>query len=222
LKAANSSRRYSFIGCRPRKIFICGPQFTEIPCWADRRKKSRRPPIPLSLIEQEMRNYKPDRVPGLPRFKRAERRLCRLRIRHAHRAERSGRGRRMSSARRCLFHVIRLAADLRSREADAAVVRECAHPSGGEAPRPTMRRVAELQHLFGLLNNLAARSAPLVETGQSWTVRWEISRKPRFERAVKKAKNSSAAGDIIQFVPSQRFTRDFTKTPLDSIARCAR
>src|SRR5437868_12487503 len=51
--------RYSFIGCRPRKIFKCGPQTTEIVVPGKPPQQIPTPPDPLTLIEEEMRGYKP-------------------------------------------------------------------------------------------------------------------------------------------------------------------
>src|SRR5689334_17352427 len=60
--------RYSFIGCRPRKIFSCGPQTTEIRIPGQPVQKIPTPADPLTLIEQEMHGFKPVALPGLPRF----------------------------------------------------------------------------------------------------------------------------------------------------------
>src|SRR5476651_1669555 len=60
--------RYSFIGCRPRKIFVCGPQTTEIRIPGQPTQTISTPADPLKLIETEMRGYKPVALPGLPRF----------------------------------------------------------------------------------------------------------------------------------------------------------
>jgi anthranilate synthase component 1 len=56
--------RYSFIGCRPRRIFACGPATTEI-------REPGRPAVtvptpadPLTLIEEELRGYRPVTLPG--------------------------------------------------------------------------------------------------------------------------------------------------------------
>src|SRR5215217_2748032 len=46
--------RYSFIGCRPRKIFICGPQTTEIRIPGQPSHTVATPQDPLKLIEAEM------------------------------------------------------------------------------------------------------------------------------------------------------------------------
>src|SRR4051812_48978498 len=60
--------RYSFIGCRPRKIFVCGPQQTEIRVPGRVAELIPTPQDPLTLIEAEMRDHRPVALPGLPRF----------------------------------------------------------------------------------------------------------------------------------------------------------
>src|SRR5262245_35966958 len=60
--------RYSFIGCRPRKIFVCGPKTTEVRAPGQATQVVATPPDPLRLIEDEMRGFTPVSVPGLPRF----------------------------------------------------------------------------------------------------------------------------------------------------------
>src|SRR5882724_2798564 len=46
--------RYSFIGCRPRKVFICGPGTTEIRVAGRSAQVVPTPADPLKLIEDEM------------------------------------------------------------------------------------------------------------------------------------------------------------------------
>jgi anthranilate synthase component 1 len=60
--------RYSFIGCRPRKVFVCGPRTTEIRVPGQPTQAVPTPPDPLTLIEAEMRGYRPVSLPGMPRF----------------------------------------------------------------------------------------------------------------------------------------------------------
>jgi anthranilate synthase component 1 len=60
--------RYSFIGCRPRKIFACGPQTTEIIEPGKPAQTVPTPADPLALLEAELRRHRPVKVPGLPRF----------------------------------------------------------------------------------------------------------------------------------------------------------
>src|SRR5258707_15528520 len=60
--------RYSFIGCRPRKIFACGPQTTQIIEPGKPVQTVPTPADPLALLETELRHYLPVKLPGLPRF----------------------------------------------------------------------------------------------------------------------------------------------------------
>src|SRR5476649_2170328 len=60
--------RYSFIGCRPRKVFVCGAATTEIRQPGKPTQTVPTPPDPLKLIEAEMSGYQPVTLPGLPRF----------------------------------------------------------------------------------------------------------------------------------------------------------
>src|SRR4051812_13763600 len=60
--------RYSFIGCRPRKIFVCGTEITEIRQPGRPAETILTPSDPLTLIEAEMKGYRPVALPGLPRF----------------------------------------------------------------------------------------------------------------------------------------------------------
>src|SRR3954469_15673547 len=60
--------RYSFIGCRPRKVFVCGPETTEIRTGGGGIETIPTPSDPLTLIEREMQGYQPVALPGLPRF----------------------------------------------------------------------------------------------------------------------------------------------------------
>src|SRR5215210_350317 len=51
--------RYSFIGCRPRKVFICGRAKTEIRTPGRASETIPTPHDPLTLLEEEMRGHKP-------------------------------------------------------------------------------------------------------------------------------------------------------------------
>ena len=60
--------RYSFIGCRPRKIFACGPVTTEIRQPGRPTKIVPTPADPLRLVEAELALSRPVPTPDLPRF----------------------------------------------------------------------------------------------------------------------------------------------------------
>ena len=56
--------RYSFISCRPRKIFVCGQETTEIRIPGQATETVPTPHDPLKMIEEEMiRNQYPDMDP---------------------------------------------------------------------------------------------------------------------------------------------------------------
>ncbi|HYP17720.1 MAG TPA: chorismate-binding protein, partial [Opitutus sp.] len=75
--------------------------------------------------------------------------------------------------------------------------------------------VAELHELYRILKEpREIAPAPLVEPGKITVPPGNFTR-DRFEQAVEDGKEFIRAGDIIQFVPSQRFSREFSKSPLD-------
>ncbi|MEO6567232.1 MAG: chorismate-binding protein, partial [Opitutaceae bacterium] len=75
--------------------------------------------------------------------------------------------------------------------------------------------VAELGELFALLRKPRELApAPLVDPGKLTTPPGNFTQSG-FEAAVENGKEYIRAGDIIQFVPSQRFSCAFPKTPLD-------
>ena len=85
----------------------------------------------------------------------------------------------------------------------------------GDAGAAYDAAVTELKELFALLRKPRELApAPLIEPGKL-TVPPGNFTKPRFEKAVEDGKEFIRAGDIIQFVPSQRFTREFSRSPLD-------
>jgi anthranilate synthase component 1 len=75
--------------------------------------------------------------------------------------------------------------------------------------------VTELNELYALLRHPSTLApAPLVDAPKL-TVPPGNFTSAAFEQVVVDGKEFIRAGDIIQFVPSQRFTRPFTKSPLD-------
>jgi anthranilate synthase component 1 len=74
---------------------------------------------------------------------------------------------------------------------------------------------AELRELYAILRQPRELApAPLVNVSKI-TVPPGNFTQPLFEKVVDDGKEFIRSGDIIQFVPSQRFTRPFTKSPLD-------
>jgi anthranilate synthase component 1 len=90
-----------------------------------------------------------------------------------------------------------------------------AHLRGRDAGAAYDAAATELRELYALLRQPRELiPAPLVDT-PNLTVPPGNFTQARFEQVVENGKEYIRSGDIIQFVPSQRFTREFKKSPLD-------
>jgi anthranilate synthase component 1 len=205
--------RYSFIGCRPRKIFICGPETTEIRATGQATQKIPTPPDPLTLIEQEMRGYKPVVLPGLPRFTGGA--VGFVGYEYVTRIEPTVPAAKRDELGTPLLYFM-LSDSLLIFDRAKQTLRLCVNAHvRSDAGSAYDAAVAELQELFALLRKPRELApAPLVEPGKL-TVPPGNFTQARFEQAVEDGKEFIRAGDIIQFVPSQRFTSEFKQSPLD-------
>jgi anthranilate synthase component I len=205
--------RYSFIGCRPRKVFICGADTTEIRVSGEPVRKIQTPADPLTLIEEEMRGYKPVILPGLPRFTGGA--VGFVGYEYAARIEPSVPVVPDNELRTPLLYFM-LSDSLLIFDRAKQTLRLCvnAHVQG-DADAAYRAALGELQELFALLRKPRELApAPLVEPGKLTVPPGNFTQE-RFEAAVDAGKEFIRAGDIIQFVPSQRFSSEFRKTPLD-------
>ena len=85
----------------------------------------------------------------------------------------------------------------------------------GDATAAYDAAVAELHELFNLLKQPRGLApAPIVEPERITVPAGNFTRE-QFEKTVEEGKEFIRSGDIIQFVPSQRFTRSFDRSPLD-------
>ena len=205
--------RYSFIGCRPRKIFICGPATTEIRQPGQAAQTVPTPPDPLTLIEAEMRGYQPVTLPGLPRFTGGA--VGFVGYEYVTRIEPTVPVAKSDDLKVPLLYFM-LSDSLLIFDRAKQTLRLCvnAHISG-EAGAAYAAAVDELEKLYAILRQPREISpAPLVDPAQILVPPGNFTQ-PRFEQAVEEGKEFIRAGDIIQFVPSQRFTRDFKPPALD-------
>jgi anthranilate synthase component 1 len=222
--------RYTFIGCRPRKIFICGPDTTEIrtPSYAGdappRIEKIATPRDPLTLIEDEMRPRRPVALPDLPRFIGGavgfvgyEYITCiEPTVPAAAEATASAAEAAVPAAAPLLYFM--LTDSLLTFDRAKQTLRLCvnAHVRDGDAPAAYAAALAELRHLHALLGRPGALApAPLIEPPAPVAVPPGNFTRAAFEHVVDSVKEYIRSGDIIQVVPSQRFTAPFKKTPLD-------
>ena len=189
--------RYSFIGCNPRKIFQARPGDTD----------------PLAALEQELAKHQPVSVPGLPPFTGGA--VGYLGYEFIHSVEKS-----VPLAARDELGVPMMWFML----CDSVLAFDRAHQTmrlivnahiGTDAGAAHDAACAELQRMQAAL----ARPTPLQSAalGQTGTVLVPAGNftKTAFEKMVEESKEFIRAGDIFQIVLSQRFTREFTKTPLD-------
>jgi len=207
--------RYSFIGCRPRKVFACGPKVTEIREQGRGARTVPTPADPLSLVEEELRGFRPVRLPGLPRFTGGA--VGYISYEYVTRIEPT-----VPTAPRDELGIpliyFMLSDTLLIFDRVKQTLRLCvnAHvPDAAGAAKAYLAAEAELRELFEILKQPRSLApAPLVAAPRVEVPVSNFTRR-EYEKLVESVKEYIRAGDIIQVVPSQRFTRPFTKTPLD-------
>ncbi|HEY4989164.1 MAG TPA: anthranilate synthase component I [Opitutaceae bacterium] len=207
--------RYSFIGCRPRKVFACGPATTEIREAGKPARSVPTPRDPLTLIEEELKQFRPVKLPGLPRFTGGA--VGFLSYEYVTRIEPTVPAAPKDELKVPLIYFM-LSDSLLIFDRAKQTLRLCvnAHvPDGAGAAAAHAAAEAELGQLFGILKREASLApAPLVSPGKVEVPPGNFTR-GQYETLVDGVKEYIRAGDIIQVVPSQRFTRPFTRTPLD-------
>ncbi|MEY4488599.1 MAG: hypothetical protein RIQ79_1107, partial [Verrucomicrobiota bacterium] len=215
VEGGDTLSRYSFIGCRPRKVFACGTTTTTIRESGQPDREVPTPADPLTLIEAEMRGFKPVTVPGLPRFTGGA--VGFIGYEYATRIEPSIPAAATDELGTPLLYFM-LSDSLLIFDRAKQTLRLCvnAHLAPGEPPTAAYARaVVELQALHSLLAQPSSLApAPLIDPGFVAAPRGNFTQHA-FEAAVEAGKEFIRSGDIIQFVPSQRFSKSFDRTPLD-------
>jgi anthranilate synthase component 1 len=214
--------RYSFIGCRPRKTFVCGPTTTEIRVPGRPTETIPTPADPLRLIEEEMRGFKSVPLPGLPRFTGGA--VGFIAYEYVSRVESTVPVVPRDELGVPLLYFMMSDSLLifdRAKQTLRLCVNAHVHPevknsaSADAVGSAYDAAVTELRELYALLRHPRELApAPLVDP-QKIVVPPGNFTQPQFEQVVNDGKEFIRSGDIIQFVPSQRFSRPFTKTPLD-------
>ncbi|MBI4622612.1 MAG: anthranilate synthase component I [Verrucomicrobia bacterium] len=205
--------RYSFIGCRPRKVFVCGAQTTEIRTPGRAAETISTPPDPLTLIEAEMRHYRPVKLPGLPRFTGGA--VGFIGYEYVTRIEPTVPAVAWDELGTPLLYFM-LSDSLLIFDRAKQTLRLCVNAHVRSDPGTAYdAAVAELRELYAILRHpREIAPAPLVDAPIINVPPGNFTQS-RFEKVVEDGKEFIRAGDIIQFVPSQRFTKSFTKSALD-------
>jgi len=204
--------RYSFIGCRPRKIFACGPEKTSIRT-SLAVETVDTPKDPLKLIEAEMAGFKPVVLPGLPRFTGGA--VGFVGYEYVSRIEPSVQPAAKDELGLPILYFI-IVDSLLIFDRAKQTLRLCVNAHvNGDAGAAYDAAVRELQELHGILSQARSLApAPVIEPGKLDVPAGNFAR-PDFEAMVESTKEFIRSGDIIQVVPSQRFSKPFAKSPLD-------
>jgi anthranilate synthase component 1 len=207
--------RYSFIGCRPRAVFACGMETTEIRRQGRPTERVPTPADPLALIKKELAGHRPVKLPGMPRFTGGA--VGYLGYEYVTRIERT-----VPAAPRDELNIpvayFMISDTLLIFDRVKQTLRLCvnAHvPDPARAAEAYDAAVAEIESLHAVLcqpRELAP--APLVPAPGLCVPPGNFSR-AEYEALVARVKEYIRAGDIIQVVPSQRFTCPFERSALD-------
>jgi len=205
--------RYSFIGCRPRKTLACGPITTEIRVPGQPPLTVPTPADPLTLLETEMSGYRPVTLPGLPRFTGGA--VGFIGYEYVTRIEPTVPVPPVDELGLPMLYFM-LSDSLLIFDRAKQTLRLCVNAHLGDDPSAAYSSaVNELEHLFALLRQPRELApAPLIDPGPISVPSGNFTAE-QFENTVVDGKEFIRSGDIIQFVPSQRFTSVFKKTPLD-------
>ncbi|WP_438483601.1 anthranilate synthase component I [Oleiharenicola lentus] len=189
--------RYSFIGCNPRKILRAEPGA----------------PDPLAALQAELANYKPVKVPGLPPFT----------------------GGAVGYLGYEFIHSVEKTVPLAAKDelgvpmmwfmwCDSVLAFDRAHQTmrlivnahiGSDPSAAYDAACAELERMRAALAQPSPlKPAVLSDTGAVKVPAGNFT-KEAFEKMVDDTKEFIRSGDIFQIVLSQRFSREFTKSPLD-------
>lgn len=189
--------RFSFIGCNPRKIISAPPGAAD----------------PLKALETELAGYKPVDVPGLPPFTGGA--VGYLGYEFIHSVEKT-----VPLAKKDELGVPMMWFML----CDSVLAFDRAHQTlrlivnahiGSDAGAAYDAACAELKRMKDALAQPAPlTSSALADSGPVKVPAGNFT-KDAFEKMVDGTKEYIRAGDIFQIVLSQRFSREFNRTPLD-------
>ncbi len=215
IEGGENLSRYSIIGCRPRKIFRCGPAESTITHADGTVERLPTPPDPLELLERDMAGYRPVDVPGMPRFVGGA--VGFLGYEYISRIEPVVPVAPSDPLHNPLLYFIladSLAIFDRARQTIRLQVN--AHIPPGASIGDAYARASEaLQEMFELLRQPTdIRPAEVPETARPVVPPGNFTQ-AEFEGLVDRTKEYIRAGDIIQVVLSQCFERAFCRPALD-------
>ncbi len=207
--------RYTFLGCRPRKIFRTAGEKTTIMEAGGVSQSVSTPEDPLNLIEAEMAGYHPVKQPELPPFTGGA--VGFLGYEYVHCLEPVAPETRANDATGAPTLFFMLIDSVLVFDRVTQTLRLCvnAHIRNGDLDAAYDAALREIENLHTIIGGHGGISpVPLVDPEKIEVPPGNFTR-PDFEKLVERAKEYIRAGDIIQVVLSQRFEKEFTRTPLD-------
>lgn len=213
VEGGDTLSRYSFIGCRPRKVLVCGPEITEIRVPGRPAQTVPTPNDPLTLLEEEMSRYRPVTLPDLPRFTGGA--VGFVGYEYVMRVEPTVPVAPKDELGVPLLYFMLSDSTLIFDRANQTL-RLCVNALiDGDPDTAYDAAVTELESLYAILKHPRELApAPLIDVPKIAVPPGNFTRE-RFEQCVEDAKEFIRAGDIIQVVGAQRFARPFDRTPLD-------
>ena len=209
--------RYSFIGCLPRLIYACGPETTEIRRPGKPAERVPTPPDPLTLIQREIAGFRPVKLPGMPRFTGGA--VGFIGYEYITRIEPKVPAAASDELNIPVIYFM-LSDTLVIFDRVKQTLRLCVNAHLSAASGPAVEKAheaatAELASLQAVLRQPRELApAALVDVPPVSVPPGNFTR-AAFEGVVEATKEYIRAGDITQVVPSQRFVRNFTRSPLD-------
>lgn len=215
IEGGENLSRYSFIGCRPRKVIRVEGKKTLLRQTGAEDTWIETPTDPLKLLEEEMAQYQPVEIPDMPRFMGGA--VGFVGYEYVHHTETT----------------VPIASDevvktplLYFMLADSLLIFDRAHQTlrlwvnvhideGINVDAAYETACEELRSLQSALSRDHGLTPARLPAATPVTVPSGNFTRPRFEEMVEAAKEFIRAGDIIQVVLSQRFEREFTRPPLD-------
>lgn len=207
--------RYTFIACRPRKVFKCYWEKTTVEEIGQPTREIDTPQDPLSLIEEEIGKHQPVEMPELAPFTGGA--VGYVSYEYISRVE------KVVPTAKTNQHGSPLAYYML---ADSMVIFDRAKQTmrllvnarlEGQATTADAYQAAleELDQLKAKLESPCTLSPATLNPPANIAVPQGNFVKTDFEEMVEKSKEYIRSGDIIQVVLSQRFEKDFEKTALD-------
>ena len=207
--------RYTFIACRPRKIITSYRDRTLIEEAGQAKREIATPPDPLTLIEEEIAKHQPVALPGLPPFTGGA--VGYLSYEYISCVERVVKPAKNNQHQTPLsYYMLADSMVIFDRAKQTMRLLVNARLEGQASPASAYEAaLAELDLLKSKLEeSVSLQPAPLTPIEKIEVPEGNF-KKADFEAMVERSKEYIRSGDIIQVVLSQRFDRNFERSPLD-------